>query len=90
MYAYVRFFEASMKKLLSKSNTEGLCSDILWRALMRYCIRYYSFLIIQSTYKLDKKYKSILANKHIELSKDDKKYKKKYKAIIQCDKRHLR
>ena len=49
--------------------------------------RYYSFLIIQSTYRLDKKYKSVHANKHMQLSKDYKKYKKKYKAIIQCDKR---
>ena len=46
--------------------------------------RYYSFLIIQSTYKLVKKYQSIHANKYIQLTKYDKKYKNKYGAVIQC------
>ena len=37
--------------------------------------------MIQSTYKLDKKYKSIKANKYIQLIKYDKKYKKKYRVV---------
>ena len=45
----------------------------------------YSFLIIQNAYKLDKKYKSIHANKYILLTKYDKKYEKKYGVVIQCD-----
>ena len=41
-------------------------------------------LIIQSTYELDEKCKSIHADKYIQLTKYDKKYKKKYGAVIQC------
>ena len=47
--------------------------------------RYHSFLIIQNAYKLDKKYKSIHANKYIQQTKYDKKYEKKYGVVIQCD-----
>ena len=50
---------------------------------MRYQILFFS--IIQSTYKLDKKYQSINANKYIQLTKYDKKYKKKYGVVSQCD-----
>ena len=44
--------------------------------------------MIQNTYKLDKKYKLIHANKCIQLTKYDKKYKKKYRVVIQCDKKY--
>ena len=34
-----------------------------------------------------KKYKPLHANKYIKLIKCDKKYEKKYGAVIQCDKK---
>ena len=40
---------------------------------------------MQNTYKLSKKYKSIHANKYIQLTKYDKKCKKKYGVVIQYD-----
>ena len=47
-------------------------------------MRYYSSLIIRSTYKLAKRYKLILTNNYMQLTKYDRKHKKKHGAVIQC------